>query len=338
MIHKGSGMSDHKDKKATARAHANIALAKYWGKRDEALNLPFFDSVSINLEGLYTETTAVWNEDDPRDALSINGWDVPSHRLGRIQTMLDAIRKQAGLEGRRCVLTSRNNFPRATGLASSASGAAAAALAASASAGLTLDEVALSQLARLVSGSGARSIPEGWVRAYAGQADDGADFYAASLFPRQHWDLHVFAIFVDTQPKAVSSSEGMVACQKSPFWHAYMETAKTHADAAQSAIFQKDFALLREVVHASTCQLHALAATASPALFYISPKSLEIIKHIHRQSQAIPVCCTLDAGSNVIVICEDVVYPFVKNDIIAFGLPYMQSKVGGGATLISSHG
>lgn len=328
-------MSDRKEKKVTARAHANIALAKYWGKRDETLNLPFFDSLSINLEDLYTETTAVWNEEDPRDALSINGWEVPAHKLGRIQKMLDTIRAKAGLEGMRCVLTSRNNFPVSTGLASSASGAAAAAVAAAASAGLSLTERELTQLARLASGSGARSIPSGWVRAYAGTEPDGSDCYASSLFPHQYWNLHVFAILVDTKPKRISSAEGMVACQKSPFWDAYMASAKMHADAAQNAIFQKDFSLLREVVHASTSQLHALAATASPSIFYISPKSLEIIEHIHRQSQAVPVCCTLDAGSNVIVICEDVVYPFVKNDIIAFGLPYIQTKVGGGTTIIN---
>ncbi len=327
-------MSEHKEKKVTARAHANIALAKYWGKRDEELNLPFFDSVSINVEDLYTETTAVWNEEDVRDSLSINGWEVPAHKLGRIQKLLDEIRRRAGLEGYRCVLTSRNNFPVSTGLASSASGAAAAAMAASVSAGLSLNERELSQLARIGSGSAARSIPGGWVRAYAGSAEDGSDFYASSLFGQHYWNLHIFAILVDTKPKRVSSTDGMLACQKSPFWNAYMETAKHHADAAQNAIFQKDFSLLREVVHSSTCQLHALAATASPAIFYLSPKSLEIIEHIHRQSQAIPVCCTLDAGSNVIVICEDVVYPFVKNDIIALGLPYIQSKVGGGTTII----
>ena len=33
--------------KATAVAHANIALVKYWGKRDAALNLPSTGSLSL---------------------------------------------------------------------------------------------------------------------------------------------------------------------------------------------------------------------------------------------------------------------------------------------------
>lgn len=335
LILKENYMTDHKEGRATARAHANIAIAKYWGKRDVELNLPFFDSISFNVDGLYTETTAVWNNEDPRDALSINGWDVPSQNLGRIQNILDVIRVRAGLEGKRCVLTSTNNFPHSTGLASSASGAAAAALAASAAAGLSLSENELASIARLGSGSAARSIASGWVRAHAGTAPDGSDFKASSIFPANHWNLRVFIIQVDARPKRVSSSEGMLRSQKSPFWQAYLETARQHADLAQNALMHKDFKLLKEVVHASTTMMHAVASTANPPIFYITPKSLEVIRHFERQSQAIPVCITLDAGANVVLICDEVVYPFVKNDIIEMGLPYIQTKVGGGATLLS---
>ncbi len=327
-------MVDHKEVRATACAHANIAVAKYWGKRNIDLNLPFFDSLSFNLDGLYTETTAVWNDEDPRDALSINGWDVPAQNLGRIQNILNVIREKAGLEGKRCVLTSHNNFPHSTGLASSASGAAAATLAASVAAGLSLSELELTKIARLGSGSAARSIPSGWVRAYAGSQDDGSDFKAVSVFPANHWNLRIFVINVDANPKRISSSEGMLRSQQSPFWNAYLDTAKQHAEAAQRALMQKDFKALKEVVHASTFMMHALAATSNPPILYISPKSLEVIQHFMRQSQAIPVCCTLDAGANVILICEDVVYPFVKNDIIAMGLSYVQTRVGGGTTLV----
>ncbi len=326
-------MTDHKEK-ATARAHANIAVAKYWGKRDAELNLPLFDSVAFNIEDLYTETTAVWNEEDPRDALSINGWNVPAQNLGRIQKMLNVIREKAGLGSARCVLTSRNNFQHSTGFASSASGAAAAALAASAAAGLELSEAELTQLARIGSGSAARSIPAGWTRAYAGSAEDGSDFYARSIAPANHWNLHVFAITIDSTRKRMSSTDGMMACTQSPLWNAYVDAAKQHADAAQNAIQQKDFKLLKEVMHESTSLLHAINLTAKPPIFYVTPKSLEFIEHFQRQSQAIPVCITLDAGANVIVLCEEVVYPFVKNDIIALGLPYIQSRIGGGTTLI----
>ena len=125
----------HKNFRAKARVHANVAVAKYWGKRDESLNLPLFDSVAFNVDGLITETQAHWHNDDTRDALIINGWQVPAQSMGRVERILDKIRDIKGWD-KRCTLQSRNNFPLASGLASSASGSAAAAAAAAAAAGI----------------------------------------------------------------------------------------------------------------------------------------------------------------------------------------------------------
>ncbi len=325
--------SSSKELRATARAHANIAIAKYWGKRDEELNLPLFDSVAFNVSDLTTETTAIWDEDDFRDALVINNWQVPSHKLGRIQRILDEVRRLSGLS-KRCILHSKNNFPLATGLASSASGCAAAALATSKAAGLTLTESQLSSLARLGSGSASRSIPDGWTRWYAGENPDGSDSFAKSIAPASHWPLHVFVVQVGDAPKTVSSSEAMMLCQKSPFWNAYLQEAKSAAEQAQNAILQRDFAALTEAMHHNTMMLHALAMTCNPPICYFAPKSVELLQHIFRACQAVQVCCTLDAGANVVVLCEEIVYPFVKNDIIALGLPFIQSRIGSGATII----
>lgn len=321
------------ENKATARAHANIAIAKYWGKRDTELNLPLFDSVAFNVADLSTETTAIWDEDDFRDALVINGWQVPSHTMGRIQRIIDVIREKSG-QTKRCILHSKNNFPLATGLASSASGCAAAALAASKAAGLDLSEQELSSIARLGSGSAARSIPGGWTRWHAGENPDGSDSYAKSIAPAKHWPLHVFVVQVADAPKTVSSSEAMLRCQASPFWNAYLQEAKAAADFAQNAIIQRDFSALTEAMHHNTMMLHALAMTCNPPICYFAPKSIELLQHILRACQAVQVCCTLDAGANVVVLCEEIVYPFVKNDIIALGLPFVQTRIGGGAELI----
>ncbi|MBQ9817619.1 MAG: diphosphomevalonate decarboxylase [Proteobacteria bacterium] len=318
--------------KATAKAHANIAVAKYWGKRNSDLNLPFFDSVSFNVEDLTTETTAVWNEDDFRDALSINGWQVPEHTLGRLTRILNTIRSLTGIT-KRCILSSKNNFPLSTGLASSASGYAAAAAAAAAAAGLELSESELSSLARLGSGSAARSIPAGWTRWHAGNLEDGSDSHAVSIAPPDHWPLHVFVIQVSEGPKSISSSEAMQQCQSSPYWPTYLQQASQAADFAQNAILQRDFAALTEAMHTNALQLHALAMTCNPPICFFAPKSIEILQHILRASRGIQVCCTLDAGANVVVLCEETAYPFVKNDIIAFGLPFVQSRIGGGVTV-----
>ncbi|MBO4350992.1 MAG: diphosphomevalonate decarboxylase [Proteobacteria bacterium] len=326
-------MTEIPNLKASAIAHANIAVAKYWGKRNSDINLPYVDSIAFNVDGLVTETTACWNEDDFRDGLVINGWEVPSQNIGRIQRILDAIRQKTGIT-QRCILHSKNNFHLATGLASSASGCAAAALAASKAAGLDLTESELSSLARLGSGSAARSIPDGWTRWHAGKLEDGSDSYAVSIAPPEHWPLHVFVVQVSDTPKSISSTEAMKKCQDSPFWQTYLNESKDAADIAQNAIIQRDFTALTAALHHNTMLLHALAMTCQPPILFLAPKSLELIQHILRTSQAMQVCCTLDAGANVVILCEEVCWPFIKNDIIALGLPYIQTHIGHGARLI----
>lgn len=320
--------------KSTARAHANVAIAKYWGKRDTALNLPFVDSVSFNIANLQTETTAVWDEEDFRDALSINGWQVPAHTMGRMQRILDEIRAQKGWN-KRCVLTSNNNFPHSTGLASSASGFAAAAAAATTAAGLAYSEPELSKLARLGSGSASRSIPGGWVRWHAGQKEDGSDSYAQTIAPAEHWPLYVFVVQISDTPKEVSSTDAMLRCQQSPYWPVYLEQASKAADQATTAILHKDFAALRHAMHSNAFQLHALTLTCDPPICYFTSKSLELVRHVMRACKGLNICCTMDAGSNVVILSEEVAYPFIKNDIIALGLPYIQSRIGGGVSIVS---
>lgn len=329
----GQERESHKKNRARVRVHANVALAKYWGKRDEALNLPFFDSVAFNIEGLVTETSAYWHEEDTRDALVINGWQVPAQAMGRVERILEKIREMKGWK-KRCTLQSRNNFPLASGLASSASGSAAAAFAAACAAGLDLSERELSALARLGSGSASRSIPGGWTRWYRGEKADGSDSYAQTIAGAEHWPLQVYVIQVTDAPKAISSTECMKRCMESPFWNVYAEEASRAADAIQQAIMQRDFRQFAKLVHQNTLRMHALTMTCAVPVCYFAPKSVEIMQKVLRASQAIPVCCTLDAGANVVVLCEESASPFVKNDIIALGLPYIQTRVGGGAKIV----
>ena len=161
--------------KVTARACANIALVKYWGKRDSALNLPATGSLSLTLDALTTETTVEFDPALAADTLELDGVAVD---VRRIAGFLDRVRLRAGLATFARVV-SRNNFPTASGLASSASGFAALALAASRAAKLQLDDQSLSALARHGSGSAARSIFGGFVRMHAGATD--AEAYAEPL-------------------------------------------------------------------------------------------------------------------------------------------------------------
>ncbi|MEO8554447.1 MAG: diphosphomevalonate decarboxylase, partial [Kofleriaceae bacterium] len=155
---------------ATARACANIALVKYWGKRPGVLNLPAAGSISLTLAALVTETTVTFDAKLERDELSLDGEPADPRRTSEL---LDLVRELAKIHTR-ARITTHNKFPTASGLASSASGFAALALAATRAAGVAIQPRALTRLARRGSGSAARSIYGGFVRMHAGDRDEDA--------------------------------------------------------------------------------------------------------------------------------------------------------------------
>jgi diphosphomevalonate decarboxylase len=146
---------------ATAVAHPNIALIKYWGKSDVDRNIPAVGSLSITLGGLTTKTTVHVDSDLDQDEFVLGGREVPE-MSGRVTDCLDLIRERVDLRTRARV-ESENDFPTAAGLASSASGFAALAVAADAALGSKLETADLAEIARRSSGSAARSLFGGFV-------------------------------------------------------------------------------------------------------------------------------------------------------------------------------
>src|SRR5689334_3928952 len=163
-----------------ARACANIALVKYWGKRPGPLNLPAAGSLSLTLDALVTTTQVAFDPALVGDELVLDGAPGRPGELARTAEFLDLVRAGAGITARARVV-SRNEFPTASGLASSASGFAALAVAAAAAAGVAMSPRALSILARRGSGSAARSVFGGFVRMHAGSAEDGSDAFAEPI-------------------------------------------------------------------------------------------------------------------------------------------------------------
>ena len=170
---------------ATARARTNIALVKYWGKADAALNIPAVGSISVTLGDLWSDTEVIFAASAVKDRLELDGAQDPA-QTERVSRFLDLVRAAAGASHRARVV-SRNNFPTGAGLASSASGFAALAAAACRALGLELSPRELSILARRGSGSAARSIFGGFVEMRRGAAADGSDAFAEPLAPPSHW-------------------------------------------------------------------------------------------------------------------------------------------------------
>jgi len=321
----------------TARAHANIALVKYWGKRDSTLNLPAASSLSMTLAGL-TTTTTVRFDDQETDRLILNGEQQSDGALKKIVPVLDAVRSRAGMS--RCALvTSQNDFPTAAGLASSASAMAALALAASRAAGLSLTDTECSQLARLGSGSAARSIFGGTVVWEAGTAQDGSDCIAHMAYPPEHWDLRVLVAVVSDQQKPIGSTEGMNHTRAtSPFFQAYLDTVPQDIAQALAAIENRDVAALGVVAERSCLRMHATMMGADPPVQYLRSASHQIMNAVRRmRDEGAPVFFTADAGPNIKVFCEPSAVSTVRSTLEGMDgvTSIIQARIGPGAAVVA---
>jgi diphosphomevalonate decarboxylase len=290
---------------ATARACANIALVKYWGKRDAALNLPAAGSLSLTLDALITTTTVRFDPDLAADDFTLDGAPAP---LGRVTTMLDLVRAQAGIKTRAAV-ASANQFPTGSGLASSASGFAALAVAATRAAGLEMRPIELSILARRGSGSAARSIHGGFVRMRPGVYDDGSDSFAEPLPVTGGMAMRVrmvIAVIGGGAVKAHSSRDAMMHCAAtSPLYAAWLATVPRDLAAAEAAIDVGDLPRLGDVAEASALAMHAAAMASRPAIIYWQPATLAALVAVRElRGRGIPAWATIDAGPHVKVLTE----------------------------------
>jgi diphosphomevalonate decarboxylase len=199
---------------ATAQAQPNIALIKYWGKRDAARNLPAVSSLSLTLDSLWTRMSVGFEPSLDADCLVVNG-EVAGAMLPRVSQCLDRI---AGRGRERALVTSDCNFPIAAGLASSASAFAALVVAGAAAAGKHLDTLSLARAAGAASGSAARSLYPGIVLLTAG--DD--DIHVESI--ADDWPLELIAAVTEESAKPVSSGEAMKrSAGTSPFYATWVE-------------------------------------------------------------------------------------------------------------------
>lgn len=321
-------------KTATARACANIALVKYWGKRPGSENLPATGSLSLTLEGLVTETTVAFDPELPADRFILNG---ESADPSKITNFLDILREQAHISTR-AEVTTRNQFPTASGLASSASGFAALAVAATHALGISLEPTALSRLARRGSGSAARSIFGGFVRMHAGQTD--AEAYACPIVSSLIDSVRMaIAIVGGGAPKQHGSRDAMNhVAQTSPFYRSWLGLVPQDLTAAEAALGAGDIAALGEIAEGNALAMHATALAARPAIHYWQPATIAVltaVRQLRRAGRA--AWATIDAGPHVKVLTTVDDASFVERKLAAIDgvTETMISKPGPGATVVS---
>jgi len=289
---------------ATAVAGTNIALVKYWGKRDAALNLPAAGSLSLTLEGLGTRTTVRFSDDLDADRLVLAGTPADPRATARVSAFLDRVRARASARARAEVVTA-NDMPTASGLASSASGFAALAVAATRAAGLALSPAELSELARLGSGSAARSIFGGLVEMARGERADGRDAVAAPVAGGDWPDLRLVVAVTSEGAKSVGSTEAMErTARTSPYYAAWLASVPGDLADARAAIAARDLPRLGAVAERSALRMHASALAADPGILYwnaATVAAMETVKALRARGCA--AFFTIDAGPHVKVLC-----------------------------------
>ncbi|XP_004535244.1 diphosphomevalonate decarboxylase [Ceratitis capitata] len=295
----------------TCIAPVNIALIKYWGKRDEELILPINDSLSVTLstDEMCAKTTAAAAASFKRHIMWLNGEEVPFEQNPRAMRCLKEIQQLALAKEQlkfpiewKLHIVSRNNFPTAAGLASSAAGYACLVYALAHLYGVQKEE--LTAIARQGSGSACRSLYGGFVRWHMGKSNDGTDSIALPVAPCEHWqDLHVLILVVNDARKKTSSTKGMqLAVETSDLIKYRAQYCVPQRTAAiVDAIKNHDFAKLAEITMRDSNQFHAIALDTYPPCVYMNDVSHAIVEFVHAFNKAVgevKLAYTFDAGPN----------------------------------------
>ncbi len=286
-----------------ARAHTNIALIKYWGKRDKELFLPMNSSLSLTLDAFYTDTKVVFDTELTADSFSLNQKEQSEKEIEKISRFLNLFREYIG-EKRFARVESLNFVPTAAGLASSASAFAALALATASALKLDLSMEQLSTFARRGSGSSTRSLFGGFVEWEMGTCSEDS---LARPIDQADWDLAMLVLAVDTSQKKIASREGMDhTVATSPFYQAWVDTAKADLAAIKKAIAERDFDKVGQIAEHNGMKMHATTLSANPPFTYWNAGSLlaqEAVRQV-RQDLGVSAYMTMDAGPNVKVLCR----------------------------------
>lgn len=323
--------------KATAKAPANIAFIKYWGKVDEAERIPLNDSFSMNLTGAHTLTTVEFIPELRRDDVTLLDGSFSEQENERVIRGLDRIRSKIGIQTNAKVVT-KNSFPKGTGSAASASGFAALTVAACAAAGATLTEKELTILARQGSGSACRSIPNGFV--YWQKGMDSSTSYAYSLYPESYWDLRDLLVIVDRNMKKISTSDGMESVQTSPKLASRLKQVPRRIDAMKTAFSSKNFAQFGTILEEECLDMHSVMQSQTPQLQYWNDTTRGLMREIPLwRNEGIPVYFTIDAGPNVHLICEGRHEETVRERLrtVSGILEVISNKPASGTKCISEH-
>lgn len=281
-------------------APTNIALCKYWGKRDDELNLPVTSSLSVAIPDKGAQVTLHTRTD--KDIISINGQLVAENSsvYSRATAFLDLFRQKDSFF---LQIEYSLNIPMSAGLASSACSFAALTKALNELFAWQLPEQSLSILARMGSGSAARSLWPDFVEWHAGTRADGMDSYAEPL-PYQWPELCLGILVLSDKEKSISSREAMKRCVNTSRLYAGWPDQVAHdMKLLHKALANKDFDSMGSTAEANALAMHALTLTSWPPICFSSPETIATWQKIWAlRASGLKLYFTQDAGPNLILL------------------------------------
>lgn len=330
--------------KASAIANANMALVKYWGKRDSDLILPQAGSISMTMSGMTAHTTVEFGDDFEKDVFILDGkeYKVESEAYDDyIGKFMSIVRVMSGVNIR-AKIQSENNFPTGAGLASSAAGFAALSKAIDSALNMNLSDKELSILARQGSGSATRSIFGGFAEWKCGEKSDGSDSYAEQIADENYWpEFRLVACVTSRKEKKVKSRAGMnQTVNTSPFYSNWVESTKKDVDSMKELIKKKDFTKVGELAEHNALKMHAVMMTTCPSLIYFNPLSLELMHYVQdARDNGLELYFTIDAGPQIKILCLEKDVESLQSDLARFTNleEIIVTKPGKGVRLSDEH-
>tara|TARA_R100001369_G_scaffold29172_4_gene52720 strand:- start:211317 stop:212408 length:1092 start_codon:yes stop_codon:yes gene_type:complete len=342
--------------KVTWQSPSNIALVKYWGKKEN--QIPANPSISFTLDTCKTTTSIEFQPKKPSE-INPKGFDFEFYFEGKkkedfkpkITTFFDRIVSYCPfLQDVQLTINSENSFPHSSGIASSASGMSALALCIMSIEKELDPEMSddyflqkASFLARLGSGSACRSV-KGELVVWGEHQDikDSSNLYGVRYSDEINEVFNNYQdtiLLVDKGEKQVSSSVGHNLMHGHPFAEQRFKQAHTNLSKLKSVFKDGDLKKFIEIVESEALTLHAMMMSSNPYFILMKPNTLEIINKIwtFRETTGLPVCFTLDAGANVHVLYpnknREVILEFIKNELVGYcqNRQYILDNVGFGS-------
>lgn len=293
----------------TVKSYANIAIVKYWGKKNKEKMIPATSSISLTLENMYTETEISFiTEEESREKLKnlneenlivgdlfyLNGELQNKEQRDKISKVVDLFREN---KKQFVKINTRNNMPTEAGLSSSSSGLSATIKACNELFEKNYSRSELAQISKYGSGSSSRS----FFGPIAAWDKDSGEIYEV----KTDLKLAMIMLVLNDEKKIISSRNGMELCMNtSTNFNEWIKQSEIDFINMKEYLKNNDFEKVGILTEENALRMHGTTLTANPPFSYLTDKSREAMEFVKELRKNGEKCYfTMDAGPNVKVLC-----------------------------------